>query len=137
VRADLEESIREGHCQRLPEAQIPRVVEIQRIWEAWMAETLRSMATADGAVLIVGRGHGRNDRGIPWALEQLDPPATTLSIAFVEADLAHARERDWQRWQDEERADLVGYDLVFVTRPFERGDPCERLSLPARRLGSS
>jgi len=128
AQTDLEEAIREGHCNMLPEAQIPRMVEIQRIWEAWMAEVLRTSATDDGAILVVGRGHARRDRGIPWALERFDPEATTLSVAFVEASLEDADESDWQRWADEEKADLLGYDLVFVTRPIEREDPCERLA---------
>ncbi|MCP5057924.1 MAG: ChaN family lipoprotein [bacterium] len=121
-QADLEEEIREGHCNRIPLDLIPRMVEIQRIWDAWMADAIRAAATQDGAVLIVGRAHARRERAIPWALAQFEPGAQTLSIAFVEAS-----PDDWQHWADDERHQLSSYDLVYVTRPIDREDPCDRI----------
>jgi len=128
-QAELEEEIREGHCNRLPLDLIPRMVEIQRIWDAWMADVIREAATPDGVVLIVGRGHARRERAIPWALAQLEPGALTLAIAFVEASPDDTSPGGWQRWADEERHQLSSYDIVYVTRPIDRGDPCDRIPL--------
>ena len=129
LQAELEEEIRESHCNRLPLDLIPRMVEIQRIWDAWMADVLREVATPDGVVLIVGSGHVRRERAIPWALAQLEPGAQTLSIAFVEASPDEIHPGDWQHWADEERPQISSYDVVYVTHPFDRGDPCDRIPL--------
>lgn len=121
AQRDLEREIREGHCNMLPDAQVPRMVQVQRIWEAWMAAALHRGATPDGAVLIAGRGHGRLDRGIPWALRQLAPEATTLTLAFVEFPI----DVDDPTWGDEHGSDVAGYDLVVPTPLIEREDPCQ------------
>ena len=89
-----------------------------------MAEALRAGATPDGAVMIVGRGHARRDRGIPWALQQLEPGARTLAIGLIELP---EDERDADGWDEEQRRDLRSYDLVVPTRTVEREDPCERI----------
>ncbi len=121
ARRDLEREIREGHCNMLPETHIPRMAEVQRIWEAGMAAAVQRGATADGAVLIAGRGHGRQERGVPWALRQLDADADVFSVAFVEFPI----DGDDPTWADAHARDVASYDLVVPTDPVDREDPCE------------
>ena len=131
-RQALEREIREGHCNMLPDEHVPRMMQVQRIWDAGMAVALWRSATADGAVLIAGRGHGRQERGVPWALRQLDADADVFSLAFVEFPI----DPDDPTWQDTHARDVTSYDLVVPTDPVEREDPCEAFARAHPRKGA-
>lgn len=99
----LEKFIVEGHCNALPDRAIPGMVAAQRARDARLAQALRE-APKDGAILIAGNGHVRNDFGVPLYLDR-----PSLSVGFVEGD---------------ERRELP-FDYAWFTSRTERADPCE------------
>ena len=124
VRAVLETSIREGHCDLLPEQAIPAMVEFQRARDAQLARSLTQAAGPDGAVLIAGAGHARRDAGVPVHLARFEPAAGVASVGLVEVDPV----------EPELPADLrQAFDYVWFTPPEPREDPCEALE---RRLSA-
>ena len=56
--------IKEGHCNLLPADAVEPMITMQRVLDASLAKATVSANAADGAVLIAGAGHVRND----WAL---------------------------------------------------------------------
>jgi uncharacterized iron-regulated protein len=128
--AILTDDIVEGHCGKLPEGVVPRIVLAQRVRDAAMAQALVDAATADGAVLIAGNGHVRNDVGVPVYVRAPglpDADARSISVGFVEVRDDAARDRDALR---RIAADHPGFDYLWFTAPVARDDPCA--SLPAK-----
>ena len=112
----LEERIREGHCNQLPGAAIPVLVRIQRLRDAALAGALAE--TPGRALLLAGNGHVGRDHGVPRYLGAASRSA--LVVGFIEhtevspdglasLPLALLAQR---------------YDLVCVTAPVARDDPC-------------
>jgi uncharacterized iron-regulated protein len=99
----LEKLIVEGHCNALPDRAIPGMVAAQRARDARLAQALLD-APKDGAILIAGNGHVRNDLGVPLYL----PAGEALSVGFLE---------------DEARK--APFDYAWFTARTERPDPCE------------
>src|SRR5439155_15184454 len=94
LRADIVES----HCNKLPEAVVPRLVLAQRVRDAAMAQALVNDATADGAILIAGNGHVRNDLGVPVYLHAPglpDAAAQSISLALIEVAPEDERSDDF------------------------------------------
>ncbi len=103
------------HCGHLPEAFLGPMVLSQRARDAQLAAALAAGATADGAVLVTGAEHAREDRGagafLPLAGAADD---AVVSVAFREVN-------------PEERAPPAGrapWDFVVFTPGVDRGDPC-------------
>ncbi len=121
----LTREVREGHCNLLPSAQLPGMVAAQQARDRSMAETLVNWHRLTGkpVILLAGNGHLRRDTAVPVWLQQLDPGAKVVSVAFLEPD----GESDDARRYDE-RVDI----------PLQsREDPCvalrKRLKLPMPR----
>ena len=53
--------IKQGHCNLLPAAAVEPMMKMQRALDASLAKATVSANAADGAVLIAGAGHVRND----------------------------------------------------------------------------
>jgi len=119
--------IRRAHCDALPDESIERMVDVQRARDGQMAAALVRAASgrgSEGAVLIAGTGHIRNDRGVPWALRRRAPDAGIASVAFLEVrdgviDPA-AYLRDGR------------HDAVWFTARVDDRDPCEVFRAPRR-----
>ncbi len=109
-RAELEEELLANHCGQLPKTMLPGFVDAQRLRDGQMAERMLSRATPDGAVLIAGSGHVRNDRAVPWVLRTRDPSAKVFSLAFVEGK--------------PDTSQPLPYDAVWFTAAVAREDPC-------------
>ena len=121
LRADIVES----HCNMLPDAIVPRLVLGQRMRDAAMAQALVDDATADGAVLIAGNGHVRDDLGVPVYLHApgfAGAHARSISVGFIEVNADDERDAEFPR-----RVIAVhpGFDVVFLTPAIARPDPCE------------
>ena len=86
VRAALAEEIRDSHCGHGGESLVAAMIGAQRARDAQMAEALLNAPGGDGALLIAGAGHVRNDRGVPAYLRRIAPDARTMSVAFLEVD---------------------------------------------------
>lgn len=121
---DRREEMAALHCGHLPEAFLGPMVLSQRARDAQLAAAVAAGATKDGAVLVTGAEHAREDRGagsfLPLAGAAKDG---VVSVAFREVDPA-------------ERAPPAGplpWDFVVFTPGVDRGDPCAGMEAPARR----
>jgi len=111
------------HCGHLPDAFLGPMVLSQRARDAQLAAALEAGATEDGAVLVTGAEHAREDRGagafLPLTGAAKD---AVVSIAFREV-------------HPDDRAPPAGplpWDFVVFTPRADRGDPCEGMKAPAR-----
>ncbi len=99
-----------AHCDALPEAMLPGMVEAQRLRDAALARAaLQAHADTGGPVAVItGTGHARTDWGVPALLAIAAPQLSVLAVGQVESDPG---------------ADAP-FDLVRVTDPVPRDDPC-------------
>lgn len=90
-------AVREGHCDLLPEAQLPGMVRIQMARDQSMARTLAAAPRAPGqtVLLIAGAGHVLRSRGVPKYLPRnlevkvaLAQSGKAQPAIEIEADLA-------------------------------------------------
>lgn len=71
----LRERVRQGHCQLLPERQIPGMTRIQLARDLSMARAVAAAWRPDRTVvLICGNEHARQDLGVPRQLNQMPLP---------------------------------------------------------------
>lgn len=130
AQAQLEAEIREGHCNMLPPAAVPGMVRVQRLRDAILASALREAPA--GALLLAGNGHVRRDHGVPRYLgagrgSGLESTLeSTLVAGFIER--ADRPEPGASMVPDAALARL--YDLVCITPPVEREDPCAAFVVP-------
>jgi uncharacterized iron-regulated protein len=114
-----------SHCGLIPESAVPRMSFIQRFRDATMADTLLSVASGKGGILIAGNGHVRRDRGVPWYLEERGVPAdaiVSLKIAEVHSDSTEP-----SAYLDGEADGRPVADFIVFTPRKERPDPCEEM----------
>jgi uncharacterized iron-regulated protein len=127
LRGALERDLVEGHCGMRPApAVLAGLIEAQRARDARMAAALESSGDR-GAVLIVGAGHARRDRGAPVYLSGA-ARGRLLAVAFVEIEPGR---NELRAYAGEDLA--ASYDLVQFTQRAVREDPCKNLSeMPSR-----
>ena len=91
------QAVREGHCDLLPESQLPGMVRIQIARDQSMARTVDAAPRGPGqtALLIAGSGHVLRSRGVPVYLPKnlsskvvLALTGQALAAIETEADLA-------------------------------------------------
>jgi uncharacterized iron-regulated protein len=129
--ADIEADIRNSHCGYGSEKSVKAMVGIQRARDAQMAQSLIAASVPDGAVLVAGAGHVRNDYGIPVYLGAKAADKRTLSIAFVEVDM---RKTEPQIYAAEYRNARLPFDYVWFTPRVDDEDPCEKFKTQFKRL---
>lgn len=126
LQNDLDEDIKVGHCNLLPDRMLANMANVQRLRDAAMADVLlkNSAGTARLAILIAGNGHVRRDRGVPWYLERRGVAGKDiLVVGTAEVDNVNAK-----RLNEKFEGRLGAlYDFVIVSPVVERADPCERL----------
>ena len=129
----LEDEIVESHCNMLPAAAVPRLVEGERMRDAAMAQALVDAATGDGAILIAGDGHVRANLGVPVYLHAPGLPgasATSISVGFVERDAPPGTPVVLDaRAIAALVADHPGFAYLWVTPRIVRPDPCAEFAL--------
>lgn len=128
--AVLREDIVEGHCGKLPDAMIPRLVLAQRVRDAAMAEALLHDANADGAILIAGNGHARRDLGVPVYLGEA--AGNMVSVGLIEVESAALHTADAARTA---AMKVSGFDYVWLTPEAPRDDPCAALAMSSAPTG--
>lgn len=84
LRLDLQ---RVAHCDALPETLLPRMVAIQRLRDAALAQAaLDALKTVGGPVAVItGNGHAREDWGAPYLLRKAAPDVSVFSLGQGEA----------------------------------------------------
>lgn len=136
LRANLRQELIESHCNMLPEKAIAPMAKVQRLRDAFMADSLiDARESADQAVLIAGNGHIRADRGVPWYLRaRLERPAV-LTVAILEV---RAGEQDWRSYLPKRRAGTMrAFDYVWFTPRVDNEDPCVKFADQLREHGES
>lgn len=132
IQTAMEEEVREAHCGYLPERVVPRVVRMQRVRDALMADNWAlASRQADGGVLITGAGHARNDRGVPAIMTRLRPEARSVAIAFLEVRDEWAMPDDYAELFG---AQALPFDFAWFTPRLDDLDPCEKFSAELKRL---
>lgn len=116
-QAAMDHELIVGHCNQLPESMIPGMRAAQEVRDAAMTRALLS-AGADGpAWLIAGNGHVRSDVAVPRLLRGSAPSRSVLVVGLLESGPG-SRLPDFEPGR---------YDLVIVTPPATREDPCARM----------
>ncbi len=126
VERALREEMNEAHCGELPESMLAPLVLAQRARDARMAERMARTGEARGAVLIAGKGHARDDRGVPAALAKDLPGRKILAVAFVEVEDGET-DPAAETYREEGRDGRAPYDFVVFTPRTGRPDPCVAL----------
>lgn len=125
IEKALLEELAASHCGRLPEAALAPMAKVQHFWDVSMAAAMRQAEqpplNAEGAILIAGAGHVREDRAVPW---HLDGPSVT--VAFVEV----AKDRDEPA--DYPSFDPALFDYVWFTPRVDEDDPCAAFDTPPK-----
>jgi uncharacterized iron-regulated protein len=124
TRLAMTRELRESHCGQVPDNTIDRMADIQWARDARIAASLARGGQRDGAVLIAGAGHVRNDRGVPLHLARHIQGVAITSVALVEVDAAATKPGDYaQRFG----SDALPFNYVWFTPKVDEADPCEKL----------
>jgi uncharacterized iron-regulated protein len=118
ARAAIDSELVVGHCGQLPEAMIPGMRTAQEVRDASMTRALLLASVTGPAWLIAGNGHVRSDVAVPRLLRNAAPGRRILVVGLLEREAGGGLPG---------QADRRGYDLVIVTPPAVRTDPCASL----------
>ncbi len=127
--------IEEGHCNLLPPAAVETMVLVQRAVDATLAKAMVSAKASDGAVLIAGAGHGRNDWAVPHMIHEKVPNAIVLSIAFIEVEPERTSPAQYM-------TAVPGlekpFDYIYLTPRTDLTDHCAEMEkhMKAKKAGS-
>lgn len=113
-RAELEQIIRDSHCNLLPEHHMGGMVTAQQARDGALARAAIDAARElDRPIVVVtGNGHARTDVGIPRVLAVLAPELRVISLSFQGRQHAEPN---------------APYDYVWLTPSVARDDPCAAL----------
>ncbi len=116
----------EAHCGLMPIEAAGPLVDVQRLRDATLADTMVRAVEggADGAVLITGDGHAQEDLAAPWYLRARLPEAEIVTIAFREVE---PDSTDPAGYVEAEPEGGPPFDYVWFTPATERGDPCAEM----------
>lgn len=131
VIATMRADIVAAHCGHAPEQMLDGMVAAQRARDAMLAYGLTEHADRDGAVLIAGSGHVRNDSGAPAYLRRSAPHETIISVTFTEVDQNKPNPQDYASPASTTRPI---YDYLWFTRGHESRDTCARFEKRLRGL---
>jgi len=137
LRKSLRRELMASHCDMLPEAALAPMMQVQRLRDAVMADSLiAAMPEAEGpVVLIAGRGHVRADRGVPWYLRRRLPEAEILTVGLFEVadDL-----RDWRAYlPDVPEAAPAAFDYLWFTPRVDDRDHCAEMEARIKAFGKA
>jgi uncharacterized iron-regulated protein len=118
ARAAIDLELFEGHCGKLPAEMVPGMRAAQEVRDAAMTEAMLAAGQTGPAWLIAGNGHVRMDMGVPRMLRKLAPAKQQLVVGFVERGTDEATPGP---------AAAQRYQILVVTPPAEREDPCAGL----------
>jgi uncharacterized iron-regulated protein len=119
--AAIARTIRDAHCNLLPESQLPSMVEAWHARNVAMARRIsQALERHRQVVVIVGNGH-QQPGGLPSQLEALRPGVRQFVLEMT---------------QESARGSAGGIsaraDIVWLTPRVERPDPCAPLRRPAQ-----
>jgi uncharacterized iron-regulated protein len=132
--ATMAADLRDSHCGFGSEESVKAMVGVQRARDAQMAQSLIAAGDPDGAVLVAGAGHVRNDYGIPVYLTEKAANKRVVSIAFLEVD---NQKTELQKYALRYRNGRLPFDYVWFTPRVDDEDPCEKFKIPVRQSKKS
>ena len=131
----MKKRIVESHCHMLPAPMIDPMLTVQTVKDAAMAAPLvrgGQAAGRDGAVLIAGNGHVRDDLGVPWHLRRMAPGKAVATIGLLEVE----------EGVDDPSAYAAGFGggtppftFLWFSPRVDNTDPCEKYAEQLRRMG--
>jgi uncharacterized iron-regulated protein len=130
IREPMAEEIRDSHCGHAPESRVAAMIGVQRARDAQMAEALLTAPGNDGAALIAGNGHVRNDYGVPAYVRRVDAGARMVSVALVEVDATRVNVESYA----ERFGGRFPFDYMWFTPGVDDQDPCEKFRKSLERL---
>ena len=112
VTLRLTEQIRESHCNKLPETQLPAMLAVQQQRDRSMAAVL--LDAPRPALLIAGAYHVRYDLGVPLHIRDLQASVASQQrvLIFAEAN---------------QEVEAGSADFVWYTPAVEAKDYCAEL----------
>jgi uncharacterized iron-regulated protein len=123
VMKGLREDMAASHCGELPERMVEPMVLAQKAKDAQFAERMEASDGGDGAILVAGRGHVRDDVGVPLFLAKGAAPRPALAVGISEVSEGRARPEDYGA----EYGGKLPFDYLVFTPGIEREDPCAGL----------
>jgi len=123
VFASIAADIRDSHCGYGSEESVKLMVGVQRARDAQMAQSLIAADDPDGAILVAGAGHVRNDYGIPVYLTAKAAGKQVISIAFLEVDNQKPEPANYALPDPNGR---LPFDFVWFTARVDDENPCEK-----------
>jgi uncharacterized iron-regulated protein len=129
--ATMAADIRNAHCGYGSEESVKAMVDVQRARDAQMAHSLIAAGDPDGAILVAGAGHVRNDNGIPIHLTQKAPGKQVISIAFLEVINQKPEPQNYAQAYPNGR---LPFDYVWFTPRVDDEDPCEKFKAQFEHL---
>ena len=121
--ASMAADIRDAHCGYASEESVKAMVDVQRARDAQMAQSLIAASNRDGAILVAGAGHVRNDYGIPVYISAKTPGKQVISIAFLEVDNQKPDPHSYALPYPNNR---LPFDYVWFTPRVDDENPCEK-----------
>ncbi len=125
---DLGKQIVSSHCNMIPASATSPMVRVQRLRDAVMANNLLKSSPKDGAILIAGSGHVRQDRGVPWYIRQ----SGHKMVSVVMAEAERGVDDPLQLISQAPQGYLIA-DYIWITPRTERPDPCEQFKKMMKR----
>jgi uncharacterized iron-regulated protein len=129
VERAMADEIRQAHCGHAPDRILPGMIAVQRARDARFADAMLG-AAGDGAVLIAGAGHVRNDRGVPDFLRRAAPDARVATVGFVEVEASRTDPPDYGA----RFGGRLPFDYAWFTPATTDEDPCEKFRRSLERL---
>lgn len=118
AQAAIDRELFEDHCGKLPASMMPGMRAAQEVRDAAMTAALLAASVSGPAWLIAGNGHVRSDMGVPRLLRVAAPRKSVLAVGFLERDTTGVLPASAERTR---------YNIVVVTPPAPREDPCASL----------
>lgn len=128
LQAELEAQQMQAHCNAMPAAMMPGMVEVQRLRDAALAGgAIQAMAETGGPVVVIaGSGHARADLGVPAVLGRAAPELRVLSVGQLErGTMENATGQSDVAAPSEE---APPFDLWIASPAVAREDPCLSLT---------
>lgn len=123
--------IRDSHCGYASDESVKLMVGVQRARDAQMAHSLIVAGASDGAILVAGAGHVRNDYGVPFYLSTKAAGKRVISIAFLEVVKQKTDPHNYAQPYPNGR---LPFDYVWFTPRVDDENPCEKFKSQFEQL---
>jgi uncharacterized iron-regulated protein len=121
IERSLRQEMKDAHCGEIDDAVLDPFVLAQRARDARLSERMATVGRERGAVLIAGKGHARDDRGVPRWLAKDAPGRKVVTVAFVEVEDAQV---DPASYKEEGLEGRAPFDFLVFTPRIPRSDLC-------------